>query len=93
MRSKVVFPGARGAQQGHQFAIGDNQIDVLQGFKLSESLRDLANFDAHGCSSAGTLYISGTSASDFHSTMALAISVTKARIVSSDATANAAENW
>src|SRR5689334_15008035 len=84
------FARTRRAQESDQLALWNAQRHVVQRFKSVELLRHITNFDTHAGLSVSDLvsglYTSGISVSDFHSTIALAISVTSASTVNSDAT-------
>jgi hypothetical protein len=79
---------ARGAEQGHQLAVADTEIDAVEGHVVAETLGQALDLDTHGAPLLRAR--AGSPSRSFHSMNALATSVTKARPASSDATANAA---
>jgi hypothetical protein len=78
------FAGARRPEQRDQFARGNVQVQVVADDGLAEALAEVAYLDAH----RGFLDRFTRCSTAYFST-----SVTSARSASSDATANAAENW
>ncbi len=71
------------AEKGDELAVGNREADVGQRDERAERLRDVAGFDAQ----AGLLSLRARASSTVFRT-----SVTRAKAVRSEATANAAEN-
>src|ERR1700733_3081916 len=84
---------SRWAEQRHELAVGNFQIDVVERLELTEVLANAANVDAHCAASMSAADWAASCCAAFHSAMLLTTSVARASSASNDATANAATNW